>query len=1023
MARVKSCSIDSNSSIVSQVTGSDFVSNTASFGAAIYIHVNVSSVDFNSLITSQVTGCNFTSLAANQAGTAVFTYVNQCSLDYISSITSQVISCIFSYNTALYHGAGMFVQVRSCSVFSNSSIMLQVTGSNFISNTATSGAGICTWVGWCSLHSNSSLMLQITHSNFSSNTVEKAGAGFHIWLGYISLHSTSTFTLQITDSLFYSNKAERGAGVSVTHNSTDSCVSGQISIDFNSCRFRNNSASREGGSQWFNIFLLTKVHVKQSIFESNHAMPGSGLYRENIFVQSCGIDTCDLQTQTLIATLISHCCFIENRETAIFVKSRQSHGTLEVTNCSFKNNRCIKTSFAEDIFTDLDLELDDTSISKDNNYPKIIGINSKSDAKLTNVTLKTSGVNQQRQIIIAIFSHYITNPKGSSLRYQCPVCYQPMLSTAGLSDTGAIMVQITCDACFEGYYIGKTWLAISAKNDSDHHCNENEIVDQWGQVLGINRFCYTKLIGKCHDCPHGANCSAGVVALPNYWGCLTKADKLEFHRCPVGYCCNQAPCESINQCAAHREGTMCGRCMQGFTESLLSQECLPDERCGDIWVLPLFILWALCATWAIIFMRELEQCPHKILRILKQYLYKNGEEQENQPAQAQPDASDGHSTTQSSRQKATAEITPTVQEVIPNKATVTTKEDKVTSKEPIFWGLLTTERQQKADNSGHLKYLQIILYYIQDSALLQVDLALDYKGNVIRKIRKLLLNFSQLAVDLLDVGLKLCPIKGWTPVMKIVAKNMTGPLVFSIILMIYSIIRLACMCLPNKRHSIRRFWYPKLTGAVIFSILLFYQQIANTAFSLLYCIENDGQSILLIDGTVTCYQSWQIVVLIFAINWVIGIVPILMFLPGLLELRLIGVRDFFFACLMPGPMLVYWVYRIYKKRFCFHTAYRTQWQDEALALLQKTFVKTTYKSMFPFCWIGFMKIRRLALVLIFTFVSNLVGRVTLMCFVIVLFMIIHDLTLPFQDNVANAAYTSPFSLYRLILDHPPLNTV
>ncbi len=52
-----------------------------------------------------------------------------------------------------------------------------------------------------------------------------------------------------------------------------------------------------------------------------------------------------------------------------------------------------------------------------------------------------------------------------------------------------------------------------------------------------------------------------------------------------------------------------------------------------------------------------------------------------------------------------------------------------------------------------------------------------------------------------------------------------------------------------------------------------------------------------------------------------------------------------------------------------------------------------------------MKIRRLALVLIFTFVSNLVGRITVMCILILLFLIIHLETKPYQDDVANNVYT------------------
>ena len=191
-------------------------------------------------------------------------------------------------------------------------------------------------------------------------------------------------------------------------------------------------------------------------------------------------------------------------------------------------------------------------------------------------------------------------------------------------------------------------------------------------------------------------------------------------------------------------------------------------------------------------------------------------------------------------------------------------------------------------------------------------------------------------------------------------------------------------------------------------ILLFYQQIANVAFSLLYCIDSGGKSILFIDGTVSCYQPWQILVFILAFNWVAGIIPVLMFLPGLLELKLIRVSHFFLACSMPVPMLLYWLLRFYRDKLKAPTSQDNvmPWHKEAMRILQKTFVKTTDRKGLPICWIGFMKVRRLALVLLYTFVSNLVTRISLMCLVIMLFLLFHLEAKPYQDHLANRLYTA-----------------
>ncbi len=133
-----------------------------------------------------------------------------------------------------------------------------------------------------------------------------------------------------------------------------------------------------------------------------------------------------------------------------------------------------------------------------------------------------------------------------------------------------------------------------------------------------------------------------------------------------------------------------------------------------------------------------------------------------------------------------------------------------------------------------------------------------------------------------------------------------------------------------------------------------------------------------------------------------------MFLPGLLELQVITLSHFFMACLMPVPMVLYWLLRFYQKKLktVISEENVTPWHEEALKILQKTFVRTTHRKGLPFCWIGFVKVRRLALIILFTFVSNLVARVCLMCLVIVLFLLFHLETKLYQDHLANRVYTA-----------------
>ena len=106
---------------------------------------------------------------------------------------------------------------------------------------------------------------------------------------------------------------------------------------------------------------------------------------------------------------------------------------------------------------------------------------------------------------------------------------------------------------------------------------------------------YIETKSPCHPCPFGGDCSQGQVkARPNYWG-YTYKKFTYFQSCPLGYCCNDIdiPCDAHNTCAPHRQGQICGECEPGYTESLMSRTCIPDEKCKDWWIWPAAVFLAL----------------------------------------------------------------------------------------------------------------------------------------------------------------------------------------------------------------------------------------------------------------------------------------------------------------------------------------------------------------------------------------------------------------------------------------------
>ena len=91
---------------------------------------------------------------------------------------------------------------------------------------------------------------------------------------------------------------------------------------------------------------------------------------------------------------------------------------------------------------------------------------------------------------------------------------------------------------------------------------------------------------KCKQCPAGGNCIGGIVkAKSNFWGYKTNTS-ITFAHCPPGYCCDSNNCNSYDSCHGNRTGTLCGRCPKGMSDSLFSSQCIPNTNCSWSFFIP-----------------------------------------------------------------------------------------------------------------------------------------------------------------------------------------------------------------------------------------------------------------------------------------------------------------------------------------------------------------------------------------------------------------------------------------------------
>ena len=162
------------------------------------------------------------------------------------------------------------------------------------------------------------------------------------------------------------------------------------------------------------------------------------------------------------------------------------------------------------------------------------------------------------------------------------------------------VLRYTCSLCSTGFY--------SLKTGTSHGL----IVDS-----GFD----------CLSCPFGASCDQdNIAAKPNFWGYRNPSNpsSLNFIPCPENYCQSPKPGSTdYNSCHGNRTGDLCGKCAKGFTETLLSADCVKATDCFNYW------LWILMVVFMTLLTLYLLRKP-PIVRFLRNKIFWFKKKERNQ---------------------------------------------------------------------------------------------------------------------------------------------------------------------------------------------------------------------------------------------------------------------------------------------------------------------------------------------------------------------------------------------------------
>jgi len=211
-----------------------------------------------------------------------------------------------------------------------------------------------------------------------------------------------------------------------------------------------------------------------------------------------------------------------------------------------------------------------------------------------------------------------------------------------------------------------------------------------------------------------------------------------------------------------------------------------------------------------------------------------------------------------------------------------------------------------------VSFLIIIFFYFQDAQLLHIKTAFTSTDSGHKAMfRELLAGLFQFRVEVFQFMDTFCFVVDMTPLMKIFNRALMVPCVLVQFGIVYLVHR--CCNIRKKRPSDSSAPEPssysvKLATGFVLALLFTYQQLAATSFTLLNCVPIGDRLVLFVQGTIDCYQTWQFGVMAYAGLCIVPFCLVLLIGPGLLKDGLIGLIEFFIACIIPFPFLLRWVF-------------------------------------------------------------------------------------------------------------------
>lgn len=500
----------------------------------------------------------------------------------------------------------------------------------------------------------------------------------------------------------------------------------------------------------------------------------------------------------------------------------------------------------------------------------------------------------------------------------------------------------------------------------------------------------------CHQCPNGGSCDNGLVSRDNFWGFKDSIGEVTFTHCPLLYCCSAygQKCVSYQTCELNRRGKLCGKCISGYAENMLSTKCVENKHCRTLQFWIGIIVGTLFYTIFMLYIGEITRLANKIFSsticILKQ-----------------------------------------------KELHLVCKDKDIDHKNEAGIAL---QGDQDSDNSMGLGIFKILIFFYQVEFLLQVKSALkkNYKISLIwTDLISSIFNFKPSSFD---SSFTLCAWKNMNAVEKEVVKVSVIVVIFVLLSMLYILI--VCyqkILLYTRRDSLYEVlnsynehlmdyltldiinieknskFLLRVKCALSRLVLVTYIPITTVVLKLINCIPIGDLRYLYINGEIQCYHNWwQYVAICLLALWVIPFCVSLYISVDLLKDGDMTSRQFLITFIFPPVSFYYMLKSRYTKNRPQNPTRKLPFSftDDANRKLLLQMFAAPYKSESE-KWIGVVVLRKFMLTSASIFTINPVLRLYILILFLAFFLILHTRIRPYKSDMLN--FCESVSLILLIL--------